>query len=53
MTLVRRPPGKGAWAPLLLIVPPQRTEQPRPMEWRIGQRVDVAGHPYRIAEVRP
>jgi hypothetical protein len=50
--LVLRPPGRGAWTPVLLQVS-QGRHSPSALDVKKGQRVEIAGRVYRVAEVRP
>lgn len=52
MTLHLRPPGRGNWTPLVLIVSPGKNS-PLPLEFYVGQRMDIAGHVFRVAKLLP
>jgi|WetSurMetagenome_2_1015567.scaffolds.fasta_scaffold803801_2 hypothetical protein len=50
--LILKPPGRGNWAPIQLEIPPVRRELPTlPLEWYVGQRVEIAGRVFRVARV--
>jgi len=54
MTLILRPIGRGNWAPLQLDIPRTRKEVPLlPIDTRRGQRLEIAGRVFRIAQVLP
>jgi hypothetical protein len=50
--LVLRPLGRGAWQPTVLAIEGAK-HAPRPLEVRVGQRVEIAGRVFRIAKVLP
>lgn len=52
MTLTLRPPGRGNWTPVLLVVDEGRN-CPLPLEFHVNQRVELGGHVFRIAKVTP
>jgi hypothetical protein len=52
MTLVLRPMGRGGWTPLRLEIPPRRKELPLlPITVKVGERIEIAGRTFRIAEI--
>jgi hypothetical protein len=52
VTLILRPPGRGAWTPVVLTVENSR-HAPLPLEVFVGQRWTLGGKVFRISEVRP
>lgn len=51
MILVLKPPGRGRWSPVLVTIQPSRNA-PLPLYVARGQRVQLGGQVYRVAEVR-
>lgn len=52
MTLVLRPPGRGAWTPVHLRIE-QSKHAPLPLEVHVGQRWTIGGRVFRVARVMP
>lgn len=52
MTLLLKPPGRGAWTPLLLRIEHSK-HAPLPLEVHVGQRISIAGRVFRVAKVMP
>jgi hypothetical protein len=50
MTLVLKPPGRGRWSPVLVTIQPSKNAPP-PMYVACGQRVQLGGQTYRVAQV--
>lgn len=51
MTLILRPIGRGNWKSCILEVSGGRA--PPPMYFAVGQRLELGGQWFRVAEVRP
>lgn len=52
MTIVLRPIGRGNWAPVLLVVSPGKNS-PLPLEFYVGQRLELCGHVFRVSRLMP
>lgn len=53
VTVLLRPLGRGAWGPITLSYDPRvRTELPAPLQFALGQRVELMGRVYRVARVQ-
>ena len=50
MTLVLKPPGRGKWSPVLVTIEPSRNA-PLPLYVARGQRVQIGGQTFRVAQV--
>jgi hypothetical protein len=52
LTLTLRPPGRGAWTPVVLTLE-QSKHAPLPLEVHVGQRWVLGGRVFRVAKVQP
>lgn len=52
MTLLLRPPGRGNWRPVTVVVSGE-PHLPPPMYFAVGQRITLGGQVFRIAKVMP
>lgn len=52
MTLTLRPPGRGNWKPVTLIVT-GTPHLPPPMYFARGQRIELGGMWFRVSKVTP
>jgi hypothetical protein len=52
VTVVLRPLGRGNWAPVVLRVDHGKNT-PLPLEFYVGQRVELGGHVFRVSKVLP
>lgn len=50
MTLILRPKGRGAWAPLIVVIDGRHA---LPLEFRRGDLFPLAGQVFRIVKVLP
>lgn len=51
VTLVLVPPGRGRWSPIVVSIPQRRSEQPPPVEVKVGDRYPCGSVVYRVARV--
>ena len=52
VTVLLRPVGRGSWGPITLSYDPRvRGELPAPLQFTLGQRVELLGQVYRVARV--
>ena len=52
MTLILRPVGRGNWTPITMRVT-GKPHLPPPMYFEVGQRIELGGMVFRVAEVLP
>jgi hypothetical protein len=50
--LILRPPGRGAWTPVVLTFE-QSKHSPLPLEVFVGQRWTLGGKVFRVSKVMP
>ena len=50
MTLVLRPPGRGNWAPVTIVIE-QSKHAPMPLFFRIGQVLEIGGQLLVVREI--